>query len=93
MWGRGYAPEAASAVIRWAFSSTGTAALKTTSEDLILFAGHHPHNAASQRVLEKLGFLFVRTELYAPTGLQHPSYELRYVDFVKRYVEGSTAPA
>jgi len=42
-----------------------------------LFAGHHPANAASRRVLAKLGFQFTREELYPATGLRHPSYWLR----------------
>ena len=41
-----------------------------------LFAGHNPNNIASQKVLSKLGFSYVRDEFYEPTGLFHPSYEL-----------------
>ncbi len=41
-----------------------------------LMAGHHPKNASSQRVLEKLGFRYTHDELYPPTGLQHRSYLL-----------------
>ena len=66
-WGRGLAIEAARAVIDHAFdtfSATG------------LFAGHHPDNAASARLLEKLGFRYDRHEYYAPTGREHPSYLL-----------------
>lgn len=66
-WGRGYAPEAALAVIEYARS-----VLKAKT----LFAGHHPQNDKSRRVLESLGFEYWRDELYEPTGLMHPSYLL-----------------
>lgn len=70
-WRQGYAPEAARAVIAYAFGTLG-------AEELV--AGHHPQNLASQRVLEKLGFRYVGDEFYAPTGLNHPSYVLRPTD-------------
>ena len=66
-WGRGLALEVGAAIITHAFG-----ALRATA----LVAGHHPANAASQRVLEKLGFRFTHDELYPPTGLRHRSYEL-----------------
>jgi RimJ/RimL family protein N-acetyltransferase len=66
-WGQGLAEEAARAVIGHAFSTLGANGL---------FAGHHPENAASRRVLEKLGFRYTHDELYPPTGLRHPSYFL-----------------
>jgi [ribosomal protein S5]-alanine N-acetyltransferase len=66
-WGQGLAVEAGHAVINYGFASLGANAL---------FAGHHPANAASRRVLEKLGFTFTHEELYPPTGLMHPSYLL-----------------
>ncbi len=66
-WGKGYAVEAAKAVIAYAFSD-----LKAKE----LFAGHNPNNTASRRVLQKLGFEYTGDEYYAPTGLQHPSYIL-----------------
>jgi RimJ/RimL family protein N-acetyltransferase len=67
-WGRGLATEAAGAVVRFGFEQLGAAAL---------FAGHHPKNADSARVLGKLGFQHTHDEHYAPTGLLHPSYLLR----------------
>lgn len=67
-WHQGYAAEAASAVIAFAFREMGAEKL---------FAGHNPKNAASRAVLNKLGFQCIGTEYYAPTGLNHPSYELR----------------
>ena len=66
-WGQGYAAEAGQAVVRYSFEVLNFNGL---------FAGHHPENAASGIVLEKLGFVFTHTELFAPTGLHHPSYLL-----------------
>jgi [ribosomal protein S5]-alanine N-acetyltransferase len=66
-WGKGIATEAAQTVIAYAF---GPLALKG------LFAGHHPENAASARVLQKLGFHYTHDELYKPTNLMNPSYFL-----------------
>jgi RimJ/RimL family protein N-acetyltransferase len=66
-WGQGYASEAARAVIRYAFTKLSAEAL---------FAGHNPNNAASSKVLKKLGFQYLGDEFYAPTGLYHPSYKL-----------------
>jgi [ribosomal protein S5]-alanine N-acetyltransferase len=66
-WGQGIAQEAARAVIAFAFE---TLALKG------LFAGHHPENTASERLLRKLGFRFTHREIYPPTGLLNPAYLL-----------------
>lgn len=67
-WRQGYAKEAAQAAINYAFS-----VLKADG----LFAGHNPNNTASAKVLLKLGFQYVGDEFYEPTGLYHPSYELK----------------
>lgn len=67
-WGRGYAPEASRSVIAFAFETLGTTEL---------FAGHHPDNVRSKRVLESLGFEYTHHQLYPPTGLQHPGFRLR----------------
>jgi RimJ/RimL family protein N-acetyltransferase len=67
-WGRGYAREAARAVIGYAFEVLGATAL---------FAGHNPANEASRHLLITLGFEYTHDEYYAPTGLYHPSYLLR----------------
>ncbi|MBQ6834932.1 MAG: GNAT family N-acetyltransferase [Lachnospiraceae bacterium] len=67
-WRQGYAVEAANAVIDYAFE-----VLKAEK----LFAGHNPKNAASKSVLGKLGFTYIGDEFYAPTGLYHPSYEMK----------------
>jgi RimJ/RimL family protein N-acetyltransferase len=66
-WGRGLAEEAALTVIKFAFESAGAKAL---------FAGHHPTNSASQRLILKLGFRRTHEQFYPPTGLNHPSYLL-----------------
>lgn len=66
-WGMGYASEAAKAVIDYSFD-----ALKADK----LYAGHHPQNEASKRLLTKLGFQYIGKNYYKPTGLYHPSYKL-----------------
>jgi len=66
-WGMGFAAEAGQALADHAFQNLGAKAL---------FAGHHPRNLASKRVLEKLGFDFTHEEIYPPTGQMHPSYLL-----------------
>jgi ribosomal-protein-alanine N-acetyltransferase len=66
-WGRGLAAEAGRAVIAFAFERLGAGSL---------FAGHHPDNAVSRKVLESLGFRFTHEEVYPPTGRRHPSYLL-----------------
>jgi RimJ/RimL family protein N-acetyltransferase len=66
-WGQGLATEAARAVIDFAFEDLGAAAL---------FAGHHPDNAASRRLLQRLGFRYTHHEFYPPTASEHPSYLL-----------------
>ena len=65
--GRGLGEEAARAVIDYAFQSLAVRSL---------FAGHHPDNAASRRLLMKLGFRYTHEEIYPPTGLLNPAYLL-----------------
>lgn len=65
-WGRGYATEAATAVIAWARARGLTA----------LVAGHHPENDASKRVLLRLGFRYTHEEFYPPTRQMEPCYVL-----------------
>lgn len=67
-WGMGYAFEGAEAVIDYSRHS-----LKAEK----LYAGHHPQNEASKKVLEKLGFWYIGNNYYEPTGLYHPSYEMK----------------
>jgi ribosomal-protein-alanine N-acetyltransferase len=66
-WRRGYAFEAASRAIAYAFVALGT---------YEIFAGHNPENVASRSLLAKLGFVHTHDEFYAPTGRLHPSYRL-----------------
>jgi RimJ/RimL family protein N-acetyltransferase len=66
-WGKGFATEAARAVIAHAFDTLKAPAL---------FAGHHPENESSRRTLLKLGFRYTHDEPYPSTRLSHPSYEL-----------------
>ncbi|CAF1028893.1 unnamed protein product [Didymodactylos carnosus] len=66
-WRQGFGREAADAVISYAFCNSNVTKI---------FAGHHPKNVASCRLLEQLGFQYTHYEYYPPTGLQHPSYIL-----------------
>jgi RimJ/RimL family protein N-acetyltransferase len=66
-WGKGYATEASRTVLDYARSGFG---IKN------IFAGHHPENTSSAKVLLKLGFKPTGTVFYKPTGLYHPSYML-----------------
>lgn len=66
-WGQGLAAEAGRKVIDFAFETLGAPAL---------FAGHHPSNPGSGRVLLKLGFQFTHDGIYAPTGQPDRCYWL-----------------
>ena len=65
-WGKNYAYEALETVIEFSRQQKYSK----------LFAGHNPANQASQQMLLKLNFVWVKNEFYEPTGLEHPSYEL-----------------
>lgn len=67
-WQKGYGKEAALKVIWYGF---------TQLHGRELFAGHNPNNEKSKNLLLKLGFQYVRDEFYKPTGLFHPSYQLK----------------
>lgn len=67
-WGKGYAKEAATAVIDYAFT-----VLRASK----LFAGHNPDNIVSGKLLNALGFVYIGDKFYEPTDLYHPSYELK----------------
>jgi ribosomal-protein-alanine N-acetyltransferase len=73
-WRRGFAYEAARAVMEYAFETIRAAGL---------FAGHHPENSASRRLLAKLGFRYTHAEYYEPTGLDHPSYLMTAKDYAR----------
>lgn len=66
-WRKGLAVEAARRVVAYAFETAGAKAL---------FAGHHPQNEGSRRVLARLGFRYTHDRFYEPTGLMHPAYLL-----------------
>ena len=66
-WGQGDAAEAANAAIDYSFHILNAKKL---------YAGHHPENKASEKLLMKLGFQFIGKEFYIPTGLYHPLYEM-----------------
>ena len=59
--------EAAGAVIDYAFKTIGAKGLS---------AGHHPGNANSKKVLEKLGFRYTHDEYFAALGMSIPYYLL-----------------
>ena len=66
-WGKGFASEALERVKHFALT-------QLEEPPYALFAGHHPQNVASQRLLTKLSFRYSHDELYPATGLSHPSY-------------------
>ena len=74
-WRRGYAREAAVAVIAYAFNT-----LKANS----IFAGHNPKNIASWQLLEQIGFRYTHDEYYPPTGLNHRSYLLKTQEYYNK---------
>ena len=64
-WGKGFATEAAFGALEYAWEK-----LRLSK----VYAGHHPDNRASGKILKKLGFAFIGNVFYEPTGLMHPSY-------------------
>jgi len=78
-WRRGYATEASSRVVDYAFGKLGCHAL---------FAGHNPENGVSANLLARLGFVRTHEELYKPTGRMHPSYLLENVERSRRSTAG-----
>ncbi|MGF9697636.1 MULTISPECIES: GNAT family N-acetyltransferase [Paenibacillus] len=78
-WGKGYALEASKAVIRYAFEEL---------DAHVLFAGHHPENSVSRRLLLKLGFIYKNDEFNELTGKMHPSYILTRSDMESLHLNG-----
>jgi [ribosomal protein S5]-alanine N-acetyltransferase len=76
-WGKGYAAEAANAILRYGFG--------TLKRDTI-WAFALPQNRASLKVLEKLGFEYRREFLHAE--LPHRLYEIRRDQFMERKPQG-----
>ena len=66
-WGQGLAPEAARAVIAFAFERLGAKGL---------VAGHHVENVNSKKVLERLGFHYTHDEFFPGLGVNIPRYLL-----------------
>jgi RimJ/RimL family protein N-acetyltransferase len=64
-WGEGFASEAAEASLAWGFERLGL-------DEIVAFA--LPHNAASRRVMEKLGMAYDRP--FDRMGLEHVLYRL-----------------
>jgi RimJ/RimL family protein N-acetyltransferase len=69
-WGQRYASEIARAVVDHAFEKLQFPMLR---------AGHHPQHVNSRKILLNLGFQFVDTVFYKPTGLMHPTYKLQKI--------------
>ncbi len=70
-WRLGLAFEAATAVIRYGFDQFGPSTL---------FAGHHPENVASRKLLLKLGFQYAGEDVYPVSGMLEPTYLLENPD-------------
>lgn len=68
-WGRGYAFEAAGAVVRFAFETVGLTALKS---------GHAADNPASGRVLTKLGFRQISEAVVSSRSRGCDIWQIRY---------------
>jgi len=66
-WGKGIATEVGEAVINYAFN-----VIKADT----IYTGHNPNNIGSKRVIEKLGFQYIKDTFYEPTGLYHPLYKI-----------------
>jgi ribosomal-protein-alanine N-acetyltransferase len=64
-WGKGFGTEAALGALEYAWEKLQLSKV---------YAGHHPDNRASEKILKKLGFQFIENVFYEPTGLMHPSY-------------------
>jgi [ribosomal protein S5]-alanine N-acetyltransferase len=66
-WGIGLAQEAGRAVVGYGFGLDGVTGI---------FAAHHPENAASKNMIQKIGFRYTHEEFYEPTGNEHTCYLL-----------------
>jgi RimJ/RimL family protein N-acetyltransferase len=64
-WGNGFGTEAALGALEYAWEKLQLSKV---------YAGHHPDNRASEKILKKLGFEFIENVFHKPTGLMHPSY-------------------
>ena len=64
-WGKGFGTEAPLGALEYAWEKLQLSKV---------YAGHHPDNHASEKILKKLGFEFIENVFYEPTGSMHPSY-------------------
>lgn len=71
-WGQGLAVEASRTLVRHAFTALDAASL---------FAGHHPQNHASARVLARAGFRFAGMQYYEPFQTDEPTYRLTQAEW------------
>jgi [ribosomal protein S5]-alanine N-acetyltransferase len=71
-WGCGLAVEASRTILKHAFTVLGATGL---------FAGHHPENLASARVLLRLGFRFAGMQFYEPFNADEPTYRLNLAEW------------
>lgn len=62
-WGKGYASEAAKALIEWAYQELGAR---------VFCARHANANIASEKVIKKCGFQFVKYDFYKKIGKEEP---------------------
>lgn len=76
-WGQGYAFEAAAEVVKYAFTILNADKL---------YAGHHPQNIRSGKLLTRLEFQYIGDNFYEPTGLYHPSYEMTAALYKESYL-------
>ncbi len=72
-WGKGYATETVSAVLR---------EILTDIDINKIFACTHPDNTASMRVLQKVGFRFLNTKLSTASGKQIQIFEVDRRSFI-----------
>jgi [ribosomal protein S5]-alanine N-acetyltransferase len=71
-WRLGLAFEAAKTAIGYGFEQFGATAI---------FAGHHPDNLASRKLLLKLGFQYAGEEVYPASGVLEPTYLFARTEF------------
>jgi len=68
-WGKGFASEAARAIIQYSLDHFNASSL---------IVGHIPKNTVAQKILKKLGFEYLGDMLNEPTGLYYSSYKYSF---------------
>lgn len=68
-WGRGIMPEAVSRMLQYAFEDLGVD---------VLLVSHFIHNKRSQRVIEKIGFIYYEDSLYRSDSLKQVFLSKKY---------------